>query len=122
MKAPKIFVIGLIFLGLSVSLIGSLPGCAWLRPYKMDIQQGNVVTDEMISELKLGMTKTQIRYVLGTPVLHDFFHTNRWDYTYQHVPPNNKITTKRLTVFFKRGKVVKMTSNFSTNNKSIKPE
>lgn len=50
--------------------------------YRIDIQQGNVVTDEMLAKLELGMPKRTVRFVLGNPVLHDSFHANRWDYFY----------------------------------------
>ena len=54
-----------------------------LAPYKMDIRQGNYLTAEMREKLKLGMTKQQVRYVLGTPMISDAFHGNRWDYPYR---------------------------------------
>ena len=50
--------------------------------YKMTVQQGNIITEEMVDQLQLGMNKSQVRYLLGTPLLADMFHTNRWDYTY----------------------------------------
>ena len=56
--------------------------CTYLTPYKIDIQQGNVVTPEAIEKLKVGMTKAQVGFVLGTPLLSDLFHANRWDYVY----------------------------------------
>ncbi len=53
-----------------------------LSPYKMDIRQGNYITTEMRDKLKLGMSKSQVRYVLGTPMVSDPFHADRWDYVY----------------------------------------
>ena len=65
----------------------ALNACSWVpRPineYKIDIQQGNVLTQEMVSQLKPGLTKDQVRFLLGTPVLMDMFHANRWDYVYR---------------------------------------
>ncbi len=64
-----------------------LAGCSWVpRPvteYKIDIQQGNVLTQDMVSQLRPGLTKDQVRFILGTPVLMDMFHANRWDYVYR---------------------------------------
>ena len=70
------------FLGVAI-LSFVLDGCSWVpRPineYKIDVQQGNVLTQEMVSQLKPGLTKDQVRFLLGTPVLMDMFHANRWD-------------------------------------------
>jgi outer membrane protein assembly factor BamE len=70
-----------------------LVGCAFLtgcgsavpivKPFKMDIQQGNVVTSKMLLQLKPGMTKSQVKFIMGTPLIVDSFHSNRWDYFYQ---------------------------------------
>ncbi len=54
-----------------------------IKPFKMDIQQGNVVTSKMLLQLKPGMTKSQVKFIMGTPLIVDSFHTNRWDYFYQ---------------------------------------
>lgn len=70
-----------------------------LTPYKVDIQQGNFVSSEMLSKLKPGMTKEQVRFVLGTPLLTDMFHANRWDYLFRLQKPNGALTTNRVTVF-----------------------
>lgn len=72
-----------------------------LTPYKVDIQQGNFVSAEMLSRLKEGMTKEQVRFVLGTPLLTDMFHSNRWDYLFRLQKPSGAITTNRVTIYFK---------------------
>ena len=54
-----------------------------IKPYKLDIQQGNVVTSKMLLQLRPGMTKSQVRFIMGTPLVQDSFHGNRWDYVYQ---------------------------------------
>ncbi|MEO6354129.1 MAG: outer membrane protein assembly factor BamE [Burkholderiaceae bacterium] len=70
-------------------------------PYKIDIQQGNFVSKEMISQLKQGMTRDQVRFVLGTPMLSDIFHADRWYYPFQFQKGNGEITANRVTVYFK---------------------
>lgn len=71
-----------------------------LKPYKMDIHQGNFITADMRAKLKLGMSKTQVRYVLGTPMVNDPFHDNRWDYVYR-LEHGGKVTEQqRLTLNF----------------------
>jgi len=52
----------------------------FMQPYRIDVQQGNFVSQEMVSKLQLGMTREQVRAALGTPLLTDIFHVDRWDY------------------------------------------
>lgn len=68
--------------------------------YRMTVQQGNIVTEEMVDRLELGMTKNQVRYLLGTPVLVDFFRDNRWDYTYTNQRGSDPMKIRELTLFF----------------------
>ncbi|WP_051566684.1 outer membrane protein assembly factor BamE [Herminiimonas sp. CN] len=70
-------------------------------PYKIDIQQGNFVSREMISQLREGMTRDQVRFVLGTPMLSDIFHADRWHYPFQIQKGNGEITASRVAVYFK---------------------
>ena len=80
-------------------------GC--LSVYKAEIQQGNVVTQEMIDKLRPGMTHSQVRYVLGTPLITDTFHQNRWDYYYYLRKTGEKTgESQRLTVIFKNDSMV----------------
>ena len=65
----------------AVSACSSVPRI--VNEYKIDIQQGNVLTQDMVSQLRPGLTKDQVRFILGTPVLMDMFHANRWDYIYR---------------------------------------
>jgi outer membrane protein assembly factor BamE len=90
---------------LSACGVPRIPG---ITPYKMDIQQGNFVTQEMVSQLKPGMTKEQVRIVLGTPLLNDIFHGERWDYLYWHEDAVGKREQRKLTVFFEDGKLARV--------------
>jgi outer membrane protein assembly factor BamE len=76
--------------------------------YKMPVQQGNIVTKDMLDELQMGMTKAQVRYLLGTPLLTDMFHTNRWDYTYTMQRGNAPMEKKPLTLFFEDDALVRI--------------
>lgn len=69
--------------------------------YRIDIQQGNAVTQEMVSKLKPGMTRAQVRFVLGTPLIVDAFRTDRWDYVYYFDQPNKPRVYRHLVVVFK---------------------
>jgi outer membrane protein assembly factor BamE len=83
-----------------------LPG---LLPYKMEIQQGNYVTQEMVSRLKPGMTRDQVRFIMGTPLVADIFHAERWDYVYTRVPERGgPLEERRVAVFFKDDKLTRL--------------
>jgi len=72
----------------------------WGFPYRADVQQGNWVTSEQVSRLEKGMTREQVRYILGTPTLQDIFHASRWDYPYYNKPGYGKEEERRFTVWF----------------------
>lgn len=71
-----------------------------VKPYKLDIQQGNVVTSKMLLQLRPGMTKSQVRYIMGTPLIQDSFHGNRWDYFYQLREGGQVIEQRRVILDF----------------------
>lgn len=81
---------------------GMTPTLPGLPAYRIDIQQGNFVSQEMVSQLKPGMTREQVRFVLGTPLVTDIFHSDRWDYVYFRDPPGKPREQRRLAVFFDR--------------------
>lgn len=78
-------------------LSAALSACT---PYKMEIRQGNYVTPEMREKLKVGMTKQQVRYVLGTPVVSDVFRGNRWDYVYSLEQERKVVERQSMTLYF----------------------
>lgn len=78
----------------------------FFSPYRPTIQQGNFISEEMLAQLKVGMTRDQVRFILGTPLLADIFHADRWDYPFRLARGNGETTSSRVTVFFnKDGKV-----------------
>lgn len=84
-----------------------LSGCSsWshpidrLKPYKIDIPQGNALNQDMLDKLKPGMTQSQVRFILGTPLLVDPFHNNRWDYVYRLEKEGRLVESRRVTVVF----------------------
>lgn len=72
-----------------------------VSPYRMDVVQGNVVTKEQAAVLKPGMSRQQVRDVLGTPLLASVFHTDRWDYVFTFRRQGAEPQSRRVTVFFK---------------------
>ena len=99
----------------------TLSGC--LSVYKVEVQQGNVVTQEMIDKLKPGMTRSQVRFVLGTPLVTDAFHPDRWDYYYYRRPSNETTgETRRLTVIFKGDSLLSVHSEKPPNPEGKSPQ
>ena len=71
-----------------------------ITPYRMEIVQGNVVTQEMVARLKPGMSRAQVRDVLGSPLLTDVFHADRWDYVFSIRRQGAPYQQRRVTVLF----------------------
>jgi outer membrane protein assembly factor BamE len=103
---------------LLAALLGVVPltGCeslraatpAFLQPYRPDVQQGNVITREMADQLREGMTRDQVRFLLGTPLVTSAFHGDRWDYVYRlKRGKGNEVQTRQLTVLFKDNRLAK---------------
>jgi len=82
-----------------------------LRPYRPDVQQGNIVTKDMVEQLRPGMTRDQVRFLLGTPMLTDIFHQDRWDYTYYLRRKNGDTQIRKLSVMFADGKLDRFNSD-----------
>lgn len=84
----------------------------FIQPYRPDVPQGNIVTREMVEQLSTGMTRDQVRFLLGTPLVASMFHENRWDYVY-HLKrgKGSEVQTRRLTVFFKEGRLEHFTAD-----------
>lgn len=79
-----------------------------ITPYRMDIQQGNYLSQEMVSQLRPGMTREQVRFVLGTPLLTDIFHADRWDYVYYRDVLGGVREQRKLAVIFQDGKLARV--------------
>jgi len=80
----------------------SLQNFSWqtLGVYKLDVNQGNYITQDQVDRLKVGLTRQQVRTVLGTPLLADPFHANRWDYIYAFERQGKMLEDRRLAVYF----------------------
>ena len=87
---------------------GSLPDInvgAIVNPWKIDVRQGNFVSQQMVAQLKPGQTRDQVRFILGSPLIADAFHADRWDYIYRFTSGSGAILDRRLTVFFQDNKL-----------------
>ncbi len=101
---------------LPFALAALLPGCKSVEvpklpgvtPYRMVIQQGNFISQEMVAQLKPGMTKEQVRFVLGTPLVTDIFHADRWDYVFFREAADGKREQRNLSVVFENSKLARV--------------
>jgi len=99
---------------LSVSLI--LSSCAgdpfWLpQAHRVTIQQGNLLSERQLDEIKVGMDQNAVRNLLGSPIADTPFHDNRWDYLYTRAPAGSAVEAKRLIILFENNAVASIDSN-----------
>ena len=92
----------LLYLGALCALLAACSSSLTaINAYKIDVQQGNVLTQEMVAQLKPGQTRDQVRFILGTPLLADIFHQERWDYVYTYRSGRTgEVESRRFSVFF----------------------
>ena len=94
-----------LYLIIGASLL-TLNGC--VRSYRVEIQQGNVISAEQIEKITPGTSRNEVRFILGTPLIEDPFHAERWDYFYSLDPAKGELVTKyRLSVWFENDQVLR---------------
>jgi outer membrane protein assembly factor BamE len=98
-----------------------LSGCSylyapvnWFTPYKIDIQQGNALDEQAIAKLKPGMTKAEVKALLGSPLLQDAFHADRWDYVFRMRKKGSIVEEHNLAVFFDQDKLRRVDGDLIT--------
>ena len=105
-------------IGPSILPVDKLPGI-----YRIPIQQGNLITQEMVNELRPGMTKQQVRYLLGTPLLIDTFNEDRWEYMYTSKPESwradTPTETQRFELIFDKGRLIKITGDLYPQSEAM---
>ena len=101
---------------LALSACGSLefPGV-----YKLTIQQGNIVSQEMIDRLKPGMTRSQVQFVLGNPVLADSFERDRWNYVYTIDIPGQAIIERELIIVFENDRLLRFEGDYIPSENKV---
>ena len=125
----KVIKMRIFLLVLSLLLVACSSSLPSIKPYKMPIQQGNLVTSKMMMQLKPGMTKTQVRFVMGTPLISDSFHKDQWDYFYQMEKDGAIIEKRRVTLIFEKdllnkvkGDVIPASQNAKEERQEIVPQ
>lgn len=97
---------------LLLSGCGSVSSFSFPGVYRLDIPQGNIITQEMVDQLRPGLTKNQVIFILGTPLVRDTFHQDRWDYIYSFQPGGGERAQERLTVFFENNQLTHFEGDF----------
>jgi outer membrane protein assembly factor BamE len=85
-----------------------VPRVPGITPYKPEIQQGNYLSQDLIAQVKPGMTREQVRFLLGTPLLVDIFHNDRWDYIYWREATDGRREQRKVALFFADNKLTRM--------------
>ena len=80
--------------------------------YKIDVEQGNIVTQDMVDQLKPGMSRRQVRFIMGTPLLEDPFNQDRWDYPYVKRNGMNVLSESRLAIYFDGDTMVRVDGDY----------
>jgi len=80
--------------------------------HRQDVQQGNIVTQEMINKLHPGMARRQVKYIMGTPILIDVFHQDRWDYYFSMKKGGEAPVQERISLYFKDNKLARIEGDF----------
>jgi len=79
--------------------------------YQVEVQQGNIITDEMVYQLRPGMTKRQVKFILGTPAIDDPFRENRWDYVYTRAAGGGGKPERLTAIFDEAGNLSELKGN-----------
>ncbi|MBI5007781.1 MAG: outer membrane protein assembly factor BamE [Nitrosomonadales bacterium] len=77
-------------------------------PYKVEIRQGNLITQDMRAKIRVGMTQSQVRAALGAPLINDPYHADRWDYLYSLARQGEVVENQRLTLYFSKDKLTRI--------------
>lgn len=95
---------------------------SYLSPYRIDVRQGNFVTQDMVSQLKPGQSREQVRFILGSPLVVDMFHADRWDYIYRLRTGRGEVQQRHLAVFFEDGKLVRVAGDVVADEGAVTDE
>ena len=81
--------------------------CSLPKVYEVVVSQGNLIDEDMMEKLEIGMSESQVKYVLGSPLINDTFNSNRWDYYTSVTQGKKKFTEKKVTLYFEDRKLIK---------------
>ncbi|MHB1216161.1 MAG: outer membrane protein assembly factor BamE [Thiobacillus sp.] len=109
---------------ISVLLLSLAAGCSHINigPHRIDVQQGNALDQENVARLKPGLSRSQVRFLLGTPLVVDPFRTDRWDYVYMDYKAGKLVEHKRITLIFEGDTLVRMEGDVPAAEPALHPE
>ena len=103
----------------AVLLLSACSSLEFPGVYKLTIQQGNIVSQEMVDRLKPGMTRSQVQFVLGNPVLADSFERNRWSYVYTIDIPGQTIIERELIIVFEDDRLLRFEGDYTPSENKV---
>lgn len=106
----------------AVTMLASLVGCSDGLLHRVDQQQGNLVTRSMIQKLRPGMTREQVLFVMGQPILRNSFDSDRWDYVYTYAPGGTNREKRDLTLYFEDDRLERIEGDPELLNREEDPE
>jgi len=106
---------------ISALLLSLLAGCSSIGPHRIDVQQGNALDQENVARLKTGLNRSQVRFLLGTPLVVDPFRTDRWDYVYLYYKAGKLTEQKHITLFFDGDTLVRIEGDLPEPKPDSKP-
>ncbi len=96
------------------TILNNLPGV-----YSLEIQQGNIITQTMVDQIRPGMSKRQVLYIMGSPMLDNFFHKNRWDFLYSAHPDGSDKIQQQVSLFFENDQIVGIQGDFRPSSTPV---
>ncbi|TDG16025.1 outer membrane protein assembly factor BamE [Seongchinamella unica] len=103
----------ILLIALAITLISACSAVGFPGVYRIDVEQGNIITQEIADQLQPGMSKRQVRFILGTPLVEDTFNRDRWDYVYTRRNGLDVLAEERLTVTFKDDSLVDVSGDYT---------
>jgi len=98
---------------IALTLLSACSSLEFPGVYRLPIDQGNVITQEMVDQLKPGMSRSQVQFIMGTPLLVDTFRDDRWDYLYTLRDRDGHYTRQRLSLFFEGGRLERIIGDWA---------
>ncbi len=102
----------MLLIALAITCITACSAVGFPGVYRIDVEQGNIVTQELVDQLQPGMSKRQVRFILGTPLVEDSFNRNRWDYLYNKRNGLEVLAEQQTTVVFDGDTLVDITGDY----------
>lgn len=102
--------------------LGACSNNGWSLVHRIDVQQGNVITQDVVNQLEPGMSRRQVQYVAGSPMLTDVFHQDRWDYLYHKRAGSGKVTQEHVALFFEDDALVRISGTLHPQDTASQEE